>query len=118
MARRRTLPQFLLALLAALIITAVASYLSERREQPIGWSFDPLDAILRSLKSGAIAFITLPEPIDYGEIKTIQLLLNPSKSPVELQQLLTEKGLSETHEIRVSDRMEAQYRVKRFRLHR
>ena len=45
--------------------------------------------MLRSLKSGAIAFNTLPEPIDYGEIKTIQLLLNPSKSPVELQQLLT-----------------------------
>jgi hypothetical protein len=64
------------------------------------------DHVLARLGRGNIAFNT-PESMSYGETKTIQLLLDASKSGVELMQDLMEEGLRWHAEVRTSDEMEA-----------
>ncbi len=65
-----------------------------------------LDQVLDRLGKGNIAFNT-PESMAYGETKTIQLLLDITKSGHELEQEIIEEGLRVHAEVRVSEQMEA-----------
>jgi len=68
---------------------------------------EKLDQILDRLRWGNIVF-NAPESMAYGETKTIQLLLDASKSISELEGLIHEEGLRVSDRIRISDKMEAQ----------
>jgi LPXTG-motif cell wall-anchored protein len=73
-------------------------------KNPVPFSVDKL---LKKLPWGSIAF-NKPNEMNYGEVRTVRLLLSKGKSPDELEVQLRALGSTEKAQIRISDQMEAE----------
>ncbi len=66
-----------------------------------------IDNILDGLAQGRIVFNIPNSIMEVGQSSTIQLLLDLAKPVEELEKMITESGVVESHEIKVSEIMEA-----------
>ena len=93
----------------AIIGCVVASYYSARSltsSIDAKSSVSEIDRLLKRLHPGNAVF-NPPASMVYGETRTIELLLDPSKTIDELKGMVVDQGATQGYQIRFSDLMEA-----------
>lgn len=98
----------LLLCISIVVLIAIAVLISPplMKVRPLEDPGTPIDKALKKLDWGHIAFNT-PPAIEYGETKTIHLLLSPTLSLDELEKRVTEGGPLEGYRIKIANKMEA-----------